>query len=743
MRRLVGVMTASSIAAGMGLAVLTAHASTSQHWVLRNRGDFQEAKLEGVALAADGRLSLSARVTSLFDAAQPYLWALARDREGRVYAGGGNDGKVFRAASGGGAPEVVFDALELEVHALAFDSKGRLYAGTSPRGSVYRISPDGKGEVVFDPEETYIWAIAFDQRDRMYVATGQRGRVYRVDSPGKDASGVVVVDGREDHIKSLVTSDGETLYAGSDQNGIIYRIPARGDAEVVYDSPMREIAALQVMEGRIYAAAIAPILRQRAGGGGGGQAGGVTRVTVTADEPGGDQEGASGGDEDSEQAQQRRREQTRQAAAETFYGAVFEVTAEGYARKIWESKEVLPLSMASYGEGQLLVGTGNEGRVLLIGADEQVSDFVVVPSSQVNALLADGHGGFLAAGSNLGQVVTINPAAAQEGTITSRSYDAGCTTSWGRLSWTAELPAGASIAFQVRTGNTDDADDSWSPWSADYTNANGTAIERPRARYLQWRAALKGSSKGASPVLRSVQIGYLQDNLPPEVTSVEVLAPGVTLSGSGERAADQAEGAQPQRRSQNPPRRGFEKGRRSVVWKAEDVNGDDLLYDVYFKADDETLWKPLALDWDDEFYMWDATTMPDGVYRLRLVATDAASNPPGMDLTGERTSTAFDVDNTPPVVGPLETRLKSDSAEVTVEVNDSFSDIADAAYSLDAADWVPVLPQDRIADSRQETFEFTIEDLEEGEHTITVRARDRAGNNAANKVVIRVGAGKK
>ncbi len=742
MRRLVGVMKASSIAAVVGLAALAAHASTSQHWVLRNRGDFQEAKLEGVALGADGRVVLSARVTSLFDAAQPYLWCLARDREGRIYAGGGNDGKVFRASAGGGPPEVVFDAQELEVHALAFDSKGRLYAGTSPRGAVYRISADGKGEVVFDPEETYIWGIAFDDRDRMFVATGQRGRVYRVDVPELDATGVVVLDGREDHIRSLVAADGGTLYAGSDQNGIIYRIPPRGDVAVVYDSPMREIAALQVVDGRVYAAAIAPIPRQR-GGSGGAQGGGVTRVTVTADEPGGDQEGAPVGEEESEQAQQKRREQARQAAAETFYGAVFEVTAEGYARKIWESKEVLPLSLAPYGEGQVLVGTGNEGRVLLIGADGQASDFVVVPSSQVNALLADGRGGFFAAASNLGQVVAIDPAAAQEGTITSHSHDAGCTTSWGRLAWTADLPAGASITFQVRTGNTEDPDDSWSPWSVDYTAAEGTAIERPKARYLQWRAVLKGIKKGAGPVLRGVQIGYLQDNLPPDVTSVEVLAPGVTLSGSQERAPEQGDGAQTQRRSQNQPRRGFEKGRRSVVWKAEDFNGDELLFDVYFRADDETLWKPLALDWDEEFYVWDATTMPDGVYRIRLLATDAASNPTGMDLTGERISPAFDVDNTPPVVGPLATRLKSNSAEVTVDVKDSFSDVADAAYSLDAADWVPVLPQDRIADSKQESFRFTIEDLEDGEHTITVRAKDRAGNSAANKVVMLVGGAKK
>ena len=63
----------------------------------------------------------------------------------------------------------------------------------------------------------------------------------------------------------------------------------------------------------------------------------------------------------------------------------------------------------------------------------------------------------------------------------------------------------------------------------------------------------------------------------------------------------------------------------------------------------------------------------------------------------------------------------------------------DVAYSLDGGDWVPVLPEDRIADALSETYRFSTPDLEPGEHTVTVKARDRAGNAAANKVVIRVG----
>ena len=729
-------------------------ASSSQAWVLRNRSDFQEAKLDGVALGPDGSFRLSASVSTLLDAAQPNMWCVLRDRKGRLLAGGGNDGKVFTISGDGGADsKVLFDAQELEVHALAADSKGRLFAATSPRGAVYMITEEGLGVIVFDPEDTYIWAMAVDDQDRLFVATGQRGRVYRVDRPtSPNAAGTVVLDGREDHIRSLVRGPDGFLYAGSDQNGIVYRIGPDGTPSVLYDSPMREIASLLVIEGsagavRVYAAALAPSPRAKSSGSQAGQ-GGVTRIRVTPDEGGGEQEGPPAGEEEPEpQQQQQRQQQPRPAAAESYVGAVYSISADGYARKIWESREALPLSLApappsargsAGASAGILVGTGNDGRVLLLEDSGEATDFVTVPSQQINALLDDGEGGLVAAASNLGQVVRIRPGAARQGTITSKALDAGFTSTWGALSWDADLPAGTGVAFQVRTGNTEEPDDSWSDWSREYAERQATIIERPRARYLQWKAILKNGSASRSPVLRNIRISYLQDNMPPEIASVEVLSPGVVLASAAERGGESSEGSPAARRAQNQARRSFEKGRRSASWKAEDANDDAMRYDVYFKAEDETLWKPLGRDLEEEYLSWDATAMPDGVYRLRVTATDAPSNPPGSSLTGSRLSMAFDVDNTPPTVAPIEARLRSRSAEVSVTVRDSFSTIAELAYSLDASDWVPVLPDDKIADSQSETYKFRTPDLEPGEHTVTARVKDRAGNTAAAKVVLKV-----
>ena len=57
---------------------------------------------------------------------------------------------------------------------------------------------------------------------------------------------------------------------------------------------------------------------------------------------------------------------------------------------------------------------------------------------------------------------------------------------------------------------------------------------------------------------------------------------------------------------------------------------------------------------DQKFYSWDTTTLPDGAYYLKIVATDAPSNPPALALKTERESERFEVDNTAPVIEHLE-----------------------------------------------------------------------------------------
>ena len=74
---------------------------------------------------------------------------------------------------------------------------------------------------------------------------------------------------------------------------------------------------------------------------------------------------------------------------------------------------------------------------------------------------------------------------------------------------------------------------------------------------------------------------------------------------------------------------------------------------------------------------------------------------------------------------------------LTVTATDATSPIRRAEYSLDAGPWTPLDAADGILDSLTERIEVRLEALPRGEHLLTVRAYDSAGNAGLNKIVLR------
>src|SRR5580765_5038177 len=71
-------------------------AGQTRTWTQGEAADFEKGILKNLALRSDGRLTLSPASHELFDTASSYLWALARDSKGNLYAGGGTGAKLYR-----------------------------------------------------------------------------------------------------------------------------------------------------------------------------------------------------------------------------------------------------------------------------------------------------------------------------------------------------------------------------------------------------------------------------------------------------------------------------------------------------------------------------------------------------------------------------------------------------------------------------------------------------------------------
>ena len=195
-----------------------------------------------------------------------------------------------------------------------------------------------------------------------------------------------------------------------------------------------------------------------------------------------------------------------------------------------------------------------------------------------------------------------------------------------------------------------------------------------------------------------------------------------------------------------PPQGSLQKGYQSVLWSAHDDNDDDLRYSVYYRGEAEKEWKLLKDNLEQRFFSFDTTSLPDGAYYLKIVASDATSNSPDRALKSEKESERFEVDNTPPVVEKItasatQTCTGSPCVYGVVtefSARDAATSVERAQYSLDGGEWILVAPIGDLSDGKEESYKFTVNNLKPGEHTIAVRVYDRFENVGSGKVTVNV-----
>jgi hypothetical protein len=725
--------------AGACAAAGVLQAAVPTFWQVSTEAEFLRGEVENLSIDTYGRLSLGPTATPLHESTAPFLWAMVADPDGSIYVGSGNDGQVHKIdAAGKGS--LFFDAEELEVHAIAPAAGGGIYAATSPDGKVYKVEANGTSRVLFDPPDRYIWSLAVDRGNNVFVATGDKGIIYKVTPDGK---GAPFYETKATHAMSLAFDREGRLLAGTESPGRVFQIDAMGKPFVLLDSPYNEIHTLRVnADGTIYAAALSgrpaaspaaparPEPSQPAPQPTVSVSTEITGIAIVADT-----------------AAVTTSTQPARANQGPATGALYRIMPDGAWDVVWESREDSPYDVAFETGGTILLSTGNEGKIFRLSGDPVQPTLIArADAQQVTTLLADRMGRILFTTSNPGKVFRLSSTRAERGTYMSDVRDAQTVATWGAIKWEALAPAGTRVEISTRSGNTRTPDETWSNWAAAYANASGSPITSPRARYLQWRAVLAGTTK-ETPLLTSVTAAYLPRNTRPRVASITIHPAGTVfqrpfptdpeIAGFDGDTPDRRAAAQlapgaatPSGSSPSLGRRTYQKGLLTFVWRAEDENRDDLSYDVEYRQEGETAWKPLKRGLTDAILVWDTTSVPNGRYVLRVVASDSPSNSPATALTGAIESTTFEIDNTPPSVTVSAVRRDGPRVVIAFEVRDEHSAVQKAEYSLDGDRWQAVYPRDGIADSRAEQFELVLEG-EADARSVILRATDSLNNVAS------------
>ena len=750
-------------------------AEHTRSWRQSTYDEFLKGTSNGVTVRSDGRLELSPKFTLLADADASFLWTLRTDPKGVLYAGGGSPAKVFRFDASG-KPATAFESTDLSVQAIAFDNKGALYVGTNPDGKVYRVSSSGEKSVFFDPKTKYIWDLAFGPDGTLYVATGDRGQIFAVSPDGKSE---LFYASDEAHIRVMAFDAKGNLLVGTEPSGRVLRVTKKSNASarkdkdkepaaegfVLYETSKREITALAVApDGNVYAAAI-----------GEKQHPGATSTAIISTS-GGTTTIVGGGAISGAGAQ----------VASPFVpfppvlsGSIYKIAPDGAPEELWTSRDDVVYSLALNSEGRLLAGTGNNGALLAIDGRGVFAQLAKAGSAQITGITRGSNGKIFLCTANPGKVFSVGPEYQPEGTYESRSFDAVLFSKWGRIDWWSPPPtapntkpgsnAAASseprLEFFVRSGNTEDPGKEWSRWFGPYTKPS--AVEAPAARFAQWKAVIHDGRYGDG--IEWVTLAYLPRNVAPVIDGIAVQDANVRVQGAIVMQAGQqtpatlknppaanptgvilSTGSTP--KFEQPPQGFQQKGSQSVLWTAHDENEDDLRYVVLYRGENEKEWKVLKDKLAEKYYTWDATSLPDGAYYLRIVASDAPSNPTADALTTSRDSERFVIDNTPPTIERLESSVvaaprKEDSnasasqrtAALKFSARDSTSSIDRAQYSVDGGDWVMIAPIGGVSDSLEERYEFTLsEALTAGEHSIAVRAYDHFENVGSAKTIVNV-----
>jgi sugar lactone lactonase YvrE len=718
--------------------------ATPGFWQAATQADFLRGEVEQLSIDEHGRLMLGPQVQRVADPSVPFVWALLPTRDGGYFLGTGNDGRVLRVDKGG-TSSVFFDSSEMEVHALAPAPDGGVYVGTSPDGQVYKVDARGQATPFFDPDDKYIWALAVDAKGILYAATGDKGEVYRITPDGK---GEAFFSTKTTHATSLVVDRTGHLIVGTGSPGRVFRVDASGKGFLLLDTPYQEIKSLRLDEkGVLYVAAQSG----RAAAGEPSDPSPASEATRPPAVPSVSTEITAFAIIDVPVTSQPATT-TPPADRRGPTGALYRVLPNGLWDQVWESRDDAPYDVAFEADGTLLVATGGRGKIFRLAGDPLRPTLLTRVSAQQATMLHRTDGRTYVATANPGLLLALSAGRAERGTYESEVRDARMVATWGTLSWRASLAPGTRIELSTRSGNTRTPDEAWSDWSAAYTEANGSAISSPNARYLQWRAVLTGT--GDTPILTSVTAAFQQRNVRPEVESITVHPPGVVFqkpfsTGEAEIAGFDDDTIERRMSASNntpggsstaaPPalgRRTYQKGLQTFVWKAEDANGDELTYDVLYRREGETTWKLLKSALSESILVWDTGSVPNGSYVLKVVASDAKSNPAETALRGERESASFEIDNTPPVVSLGTPRRDGDAIVVPFEIRDADSPLARVEYSLDAQRWQNAFPQDGILDSRHEQFALRLDGAAAG-RTLVVRATDTMNNVGSGQVVVK------
>jgi len=663
----------------------------------------------------------SGAVRELFAAPEPEIFALWADPDGTVYAGSSPAGKVYRIPAGGfpgeeePAPEdaVFFDPGETYIWALARDAEGRLLIATGTEGRLYRVGGDGAGEIVYDSDDTHLRALLPLPGGAIAVGTAGEGLVQRLTPRDGELVPRTLHDDDAPEVVALATGPDGTLWAA---------VAASEASLVDVSSPPRRSSSQGGGDG------------EEGEGDGGGEDGAGTVIVIEGG-TGEAAAAVSAGSRRAGQRGARSKLVAieRPGRVEEVWSFEDEtVFALSHQRgRLWVGTGLEGKLYSWDGSQMVLEKDVDEGQVVALAAGDPGPAFATTNAAALYRVSGglERAGTYTSAPLDAGQAARFGtfrwrgelPAGAGLEFSFRSGVSAEPDRTWSE--WTGWRKSGASghggEGGEVPLEGVDPG--RYVQWRARFRAADG-ASPRLYGAELSYRQENLRPRVERFAVLDAGEI-LVPQNFNPANQVYEPASPDrqgifTTLEPASENGAGRLKTL-------------WKKGFRSLRWQVEDDNGDELRYRLSFRPEaaangarsGDGRWMEMAEELEDGHFSFDSTALPDGVYRFRLEATDAPDNQDGTALAAERVSEPVVIDNTPPELASTARR----GGRLVATVADAWNPLRRAEFSVDAGPWQPAEPADGLLDGRRE--ELALE-VPEGARLVLLRVEDAAFNLA-------------
>lgn len=716
---------------------------SAKTWKQDKFTDFIHGKPSQTEIKSDGRIYMAPEIKSIYKIQdREYIWASVTDSVGNVIVATGPKAAIYKISPAG--KEIWKIALEgIEATAIAIDKKDNVYAGVSPDGIIYRISSSGKSEQYFKTEQKYIWALCFDSKGNLFAGTGVKGNIFKVTSANQ---GAVFAKLPDVHITALTVNQKDELIGGTDDNAYIFKVDQTGKVFILYDAPEREIKSIYIdEEGSILATAIRKSF--------------LIDKTILLPLKSEKKEEKTKSD-DSEESENDSKISITSTTSTSKVKLVSddedeEVEMKEYRSKLYKidkNNQVTELiyttlttlfDIVSASDTSALVCGGAKGRIYKVFSPDNYSLMLEVDNKHLTSMAKYKNNIYICA-SNEAEIYLLEDSFPEQAAFFSDVLDMGNVSKLGTIKWNAITPQDTTIRLFTRSGNTENPDETWSSWSTPYLVSEGSKIESPSARYVQWKASLMTSNRKNSPVIDSVTVSYLPMNDAPMIMDYKLSIKGIALKernepGDSDPRLDELENIisaskpvnendQPMTKNLSTSKDYYQEGALSLIWKAKDPNGDNMLFSLAYKGETEKEWKQLVKDYRKNFYTWDTKAIPDGVYRIKIVASDSLDTPDNFALESRLITEPITVDNTGPVISKPMMEIKSSAANIIFNVKDNLSPIVKCKYSVNGGEWKIIFPDDQINDTLKEDYKLILKLEKKGEYNITFQAIDSENN---------------